>query len=703
MKSNNKESKLFFNWLLSWNPNLVYDRFVNNDVVRPSYSKIKGKTAFSLRKRKAYRNIMTLIEYDWRESTDCVMTRRWKCWTEWRDLYFYMLSPDWQQASILKAYQESNWHINCVAELTKPFCACECWSWQFQKTAWARWVKKISWYKWKIIWVNLWTTEEPNRVQRFVDEDWQEFSPWDYLYIKCWDSTANASAFWQVREIIKVNTDWTISLSSPFLWIIAPYTLENIEFEVYEDYWEVILYPTCNGMMMINPYNQYTSSVCWTQSSTTCIKSIIQNNWNIMYLNDRWFLSYSQWWMNNLYFNASSTLSLWPQVINAVNFKRNVIYFWNDFTWVVYQNILQDWTITYNQYQLSETKWVRSNNSYMVDDDAFIMLSNDKRLYSVSLVANGQYFELRMEDISDLFRWDLDLIQPWDEVYISKYHNEIRIHIVWGIIQDIDNRTKMLIFDKDYKFYHIHTVCCDKITKSCWDLFLWSWIFARCWYEDCWFTNAEWEYEWWSYYDQIISLTLWTLENNWTWIDPLRPKKISYLKTLIWPSIITDSTSISYTVDRDCYKWQYQIRDFKNCFIDNWNKAYQWLEIEPDECIIDDLQECQNIKQPCLWIELQEEETVCRCPLEKKDKQDYCICYKDNSYFLSDTYSIVSKYETKRSTIISIEWRAWWWDDIYYQWMVWRVHLLDYDNDYNENVIENEKCCYDTCEKKCVF
>ena len=697
-----QESKVYLNWLLGLNTNLIYHRFINNEIVKPSYSTIKGKTTFSLYKRKAYRNILTQHQYTWRDFTDCTKTRRGKCWTEWRDLYFYWVSPDWTAWVIFKAYQDASWRINCIVDITTPFCTCECGNNQFQKTTRARGIKKVSWYNWSIVRVNLGTEAEPNYVQRFVDDDWQTFTVWDYLYIKCWNSTALASAYNQVRTIATTNPDWTISLNAPFTWIIAPNELDGIEFEVYSEYGEVVLYPTCAGMMMLDPTNQHTSLVCWTSSVNSCIKSIIQNNWNILYLNSNGFLTYSQWWTNNLYFQSAQTLSLWPNVLWVANLKRNIIYFGNDFTWVVYPQTAQDGTTYYNQYSLSDTVWVRSPMSYYIDNEAMLMFANNKRLYTVTLVANWWSYELKLEDISDLFKWDLDLIDYWDEVYISKYNNEIRLHIIWKSIENLWGRTKMLIFDQDYKLYHIHTVCCSEVTKTCWDLFLWDWVFARCWFEDCWFPDENNNTIWTQFYDQVIEIFVWSNESNWTGVDLLRPKKVEYIKTSLWPSIITDSTMINYTQYRDCYMSEYSIRDFKTCSIDNWNKIAQWLEIEPDECMIDDLKECHNLARQCKGIEPQQEERVCKCPAEYKQNQDYCVCYKDNAYFLSPVHDIVTKPKPKRSKLVKVQWIAQNWDALYFEWMVMRIALMNYDDDYTNNLVENEKCCYTPCETKCI-
>lgn len=258
-----------------------------------------------------------------------------------------------------------------------------------------------------------------------------------------------------------------------------------------------------------------------------------------------------------------------------------------------------------------------------------------------------------------------------------------------------------MIFDQDYKFYHIHTVCCSEITKTCWDLFLWNGIFARCWYEDCWYPDEDNNTIWTQYYDQIIEIFVWSNENNGTGIDLLRPKKVEYIKTSLWPSIITDSTMINYTHYRDCYISEYSIRDFKTCSIDNWNKIAQWDEIEPDQCMIDDLKECHNIKRWCNGIKQQQEEMICKCPTEYEPKQDYCVCYEDNAYFLNPVHDIVTKPKTKWAKLVKVQWIAQNWDALYFEWMVMRVALQNYDDDYTINLVENEKCCYAPCETKC--
>ena len=733
--TNIKETEVIVSWKLAWKINQVYDKIVNNDIVWPAYLDWRSAGTFWLDKRKAYLNILANEDYSWREFTDLEAIRVWKCDDEWYHLYFYAVSPWWEDAQIIKSFLEPNGDMSCISQpiFDKPFCHCKCQANNFIKVNWPRGRKRIlpnwSTKSWTWVQINHLYTSTNEQEWRFADAFWSsansawnfwvDVNIWDYIYVYCsWSEVTNAIA-WQVRKII-----WYDSTTKELI-LDLPWNLttnitaiqqewDEAEYVIFSEWWETLVYATCSWLKSIHPDEWFHEvlPICWAETIwDTCITSLNYHNWRIHYINDKWWNVFSEKWYNQFAFDATNSVPLPPSTLNWVSFRNHIVYFWRDFTWAIYP-VTADNSV-YASYNVSDSIWLWNEWSYFVDENALLVVNSDKRFKAVSIVQNWSSVPyLQTQDITEYFSWDLDALQYWDKVYINKVWTEIRIHIIWREVSDwiitTGLRTKILILDTEYWVYHQHHICNAEVKKYLWYwLYWWTWVFARCWYMDWWRPDEYWTPQGSLFYTQYISIVLGDNNNSAFNFDSFSPKKLLYTKTMLWPSILTDWWSeMNYIQWRNWYKATYTIQDRENIeWINYWNKLFAWEEIEVTDCMIDDLLECQNIEDPCkYWVWDEYGDKYCNCPSEKKRLDDYCICYKDKSYFLSRLYPVENKKETKYSDIIKIEWKSTWWDRMYFMWFVSQLRIGQLTDDiYDNNTLSNNDCCAKKClPTKCI-
>lgn len=707
------------NWKLAWKPNILYHKIINNDIVKSAYSDKKQATNFALNKRLAYKNVLANPDYIGWQFTDCTSVMRWKCEDEWRDIYRYAIDPSWESAQIFKSYRWIDWEENCISVplFDTPICRCKCQANNFIKLLWPTWARRLlsnsqlysSTGVQKNVPTSIWSFQ-----WRFYDDSfstrnfWTAVQTWDYIYAYC-SSNSDWSWFaWQIRKIVWF--DWsTNEILTDVAWTLDANQLEwdEITYSIFSDWWEIIVYPICSWLMSLHPDGSWYTilPVCNAETNPdNCIWSLQEHDWSIHYLDDKWWNRYWWIWYDIFYFSDNQIVSTPATTIWTVSFRDHLVYFWYDFIWAIFRSTFYN-NADYQSLKLSDNFWIRSRYSYLVDDNSFLMVTSWKRLKSISVIQSWWEPQIKIDDVTDFFNGDLDKLNKWDEVYMSKVWSEIRIHIVWRELDDWDKitwrRTKMLILDTEYWLYHIHTVCCAEITRYCWWKYLWWWIYDRCWYQDCWYPNEYWITTWMSRYDQIIACFIWDNQNNNLWFDLFNPKKISYTKTMLWPSILTnDNTSLTYTQYRNWYKSKYILNEFENIkWVSDWNKVFAWEVIEPDECIIDDLLDCQNIDNECkYWMLDTRWPDRCNCEWEIMPQDDYCVCYNNKWYFLSNVYPVESKRESKRCDLIEIEWRSSMWDRMNFNGFVSRVSIGQITDDiYDDNTLENEDCCVKKC------
>ncbi len=82
MASDINNAKSYWNGKLAGKPNLLYNKFVNFDVVWPTYSHFwqrKKPTSFFLEKRKWYMNHVLTTRFEWWTVTDIVQLDESTC------------------------------------------------------------------------------------------------------------------------------------------------------------------------------------------------------------------------------------------------------------------------------------------------------------------------------------------------------------------------------------------------------------------------------------------------------------------------------------------------------------------------------------------------------------------------------------------------------------------------------------------------
>ncbi|HNG97198.1 MAG TPA: hypothetical protein PLW93_02895 [Candidatus Absconditabacterales bacterium] len=733
--TNIKETEVIVSGKLAGKINQVYDKIVNNDIVGPAYLDGRSAGTFGLDKRKAYLNILANEDYSGREFTDLEAIRVGKCDDEGYHLYFYAVSPGGEDAQIIKSFLEPNGDMSCISQpiFDKPFCHCKCQANNFIKVNGPRGRKRIlpngSTKSGTGVQINHLYTSTNEQEGRFADAFGSSAnSAWnfgvdvnigDYIYVYCSGSEVTNAIVGQVRKIIGYDST-TKELILDLPWNLTTNITaiqqegDEAEYVIFSEWGETLVYATCSGLKSIHPDEGFHEvlPICGAETiGDTCITSLNYHNGQIHYINDKGWNVFSEKGYNQFAFDATNSVPLPPSTLNGVSFRNHIVYFGRDFTGAIYP-VTADNSV-YASYNVSDSIGIWSEGAYFVDENALLVVNSDKRFKAVSIVQNGSSVPyLQTQDITEYFSGDLDALQYGDKVYINKVGTEIRIHIIGREVSDgiitTGLRTKILILDTEYGVYHQHHICNAEVKKYLgYGLYGGTGVFARCGYMDGGRPDENGTPHGTLFYTQYISVVLGDNNNSAFNFDSFSPKKLLYTKTMLGPSILTDGGSeMNYIQWRNGYKATYTIQDWENIErINNWNKLFAGEEIEVTDCMIDDLLECQNIEDPCKYgVGDEYGDKYCNCPSEKKRLDDYCICYKDKSYFLSRLYPVENKKETKYSDIIKIEWKSTGGDRMYFMGFVSQLRIGQLTDDiYDNNTLSNNDCCAKKClPTKCI-
>lgn len=682
----------YYDWRLNKDSNLLYNRFVNFDVIWPSYSESwwrKRPTSFFLKKRKWYTKSDNWIFIGW-YVTDIVEMPASSCW--WSDdswTYYHLVSKDKSMVRILFSKQCE------VYDIVYEWSRCECSTDKFIVTDFVKWSPKYISTVWNINWSSYWVqinktveTLSEWRLQDSYDDlniwSWKtKISIWDYVYVFWSTYWTDEAACWQVRQILwyerkNKNEDGkdTLLLSSPRLWINEKW--KNATYMIFPEWWKIVWWTTTDWLMLLHsPYEllstwvkDYTKPVI-TQTCQLavdvsgwqkCMKSIVENNWFIHILYDNWYNMYWQQWYNKFYFSLWQQNLLWPDTITTATFRSFLIWFWDRTINVSVP--LSTWL--YQSYPILDNVWIYWPSTFCYFQDSMYFLANDRRLYAISISAWSSWWTptLKLEDMSWLIKWDLDLIKEWDDVYLDADSRQLRIYINWKSDRSnkYNDKTKILIYEKDHWVRHEHHLWWIIIRwKKLWYV-LWDWLYRYCW-------RTDWE----QYINSYVDTFIWEHESS-SWFNMFQKKKLKWAKLLLWRWIYTSSTVLSV----DCKSWwytsQYNVSTFEDIeWVKQWNDVARWNEPTVKQCSIDAMSDHTYAKRECKWsrAKLWAVETTCWWCTDDIVHDDYQVCIDDVWYALSEIRSVyVPLEDLVESDLIRIRLISWEWDILVFWWML---------------------------------
>jgi hypothetical protein len=732
----------YWNGMLSqWTANGYYS-VVNFDIVAPTYSWYGQKqrnTSFYYKKRKWYNDVLPLaysIAYrDW-DISDIVTLNDSTC-SEWQCVNYIMLVnrrsgkmkiliQDCNDCEIIHDLCWTNWlDVDFCDE-----CFCDCQYDRFLKTDFVKWTPRIV-HEWSfpIYWVQEnWAN---GTVGYFYDSFFNWLIPsiqvWDWIYVygspnRTWDAVCG-----QARQVVWIERSTNPSDPSKYIlnavWTNLPDNKWiNWEYAVYPERWDVLVYPTCDWLKTIhaiqwqrnldthdvveNNIADVTTACSWF-SWDTCIYWVNEYWRKINILWSKWYNIF--WWLSydKFNFSADNLNYVWEDKLSQVVFRNFLVQFGKDNMNVIVYNT--DW-VSFS-YKLDGSLWIFSKTAFVTFQNSLYIIGSDKRMYAVDITSNWMnWYMLNLTDQSQQIKWDLELLQEWDEVNMSAdgKHLYIFINNKSSIFNSSNTKTRILKYYRDYNRWVTHDICCAVINRHTNWYFLWDSLFVQYINEttamytpyDCigYNPSAPWD---WSYINAYIEAFIWENEDWQTQFTTLAYKQIKWLKILLWKGIYTDWAS-KVVVDywNHWYKQQYVIDKFEHIDrIDKNNKLRQWEEITPDECALELLAECTNVVRPCQWQPdaNREYQQGKWCRPEAITTMDNCQCLDDVWFELSDVYNVfIDLQHLKKSELYKIKIMSTGWDEMVFGWMVAWVDTFDIATHDWENldVLNNgDDCC----------
>lgn len=730
--------KTYWNWRLAWTPNSVYNKFINLDVVWPTYSswwQRKKPTSFYLEKRKWYKNIaddniQANINWSWYIILDYARLNHSSFWM-WDFEYLIWRNASGATTLFRREYWDCwDWYVIGLST------SC---TWAFQgfittdfacgipknpnsvtpTTRNVKWVQMnagtaiIEWslYPWDAS--NLFRTTWSNCI-----------AEWDYAFVY-----SSSESCGLVRQVLSIEnkTVWTLwaqdtlNMSSSWTWILS--------WNVYADTgsattsffpqrWPVLMlvdwdeisiihsnynwytWVTPSGNPHITQLCDYTTNIKWGNNCVTNIAEYMQKI-NISF--QHW---YNMVWgagLDKMYFSLDWYNQVGVDKKTAVSFRNFLVFFWWDNIYTLVQQ--PTW---YNQwYQVHDTLWIFSRNAYTIHDNSLYFLASDRRLYAMSIVWKDWWYTANLEDMSSIVKWDLDMIKDWDDVYLNLDTTNLTITINSKKLDDDTeyNKTKKIIYRKDYWMRTEHHIDAYVTVKKG-RYFLGKWLFSYGWNKDWWDILSASDKT--VYYSAIVDAFVWEQENNWMDISAYARKKLNWAKVILWRGIYTDDNFI-VEVDQysQWYKRKYSVSNIES--IERVRENNDLIsgttdEIVPNICVTDDIQDYNTMSRECSAVnKIQDTITDCDWIVRVKRQDDYVTCVNDDGYASSELYTlrIPLNETTIESDLFRVRIYSKWWDNLVFGWMVIELEqqpIEQWDPDDRDILINDWCCSVDYCE-----
>lgn len=674
-------------WKIVWNPVDIYDHLENWDIIESPHTKRKNERWFFYVKRKSYQNIWNKAWVSTNEKwriTDVYYDNN--SWCSWWECYKYYYAVNTSRTKYVVLSRKC-W--TCDFNNIKEWNRCPCWEDRFFETLWPIDKKDGSYEVETAIYnENTFWYAHVNLSSLFTVDSG------DYIFIK-WISSWN-SICWQGRLILdKVPYTWdwpythTLQLSQPRTNVNAWETLH---------WWLSIITTWLSMIPSFVGDNTIQTIVDWQWSWTLCDfwcpLSVQQHNWTLTYLSEQWYNFYWWTWFDWWSISALNNNNVWRDKIQSVSFKNFLVFFWkNSISTIVFN---QEWTSSF-LYNLREDIWIHNRWAYALFDNGLYFIGSDKRIYWASITWQNWFFDLQTEDITKNVFMHMDLVQDNDEVYMASEWWRLYVFINW---RDDDrnsrtNKSKVLIYDKTYWQRLVHTICWESITWIKYWEFIWDDIYVYAW------RDWDWSFPKRNYVAKAEAI----LYNNnatelkdssWLPLDMFRRHKLVEWVFLLWMWKYTKENTYILVDKYDEYKYSraYWIDDNNNV-IKNWDDIMDWDIVRPDECFLNSLWKCDNVKNEYEWSHknYKAEKDYCAWVTERRIFEDYCIAYDDNAYALSPIHRFHINFDESYADYWRVSFICWWSDIAYFWWMILKT---DSETDF---FIDVDNFTWDCCDK----
>lgn len=603
--------------------------------------------------------------------TDVIKIDDTWCW--WWDCYrlYYQVSNDGSRYRVIRRECDDCDQLTFVQEWYR----CSCDSDKFTQIDYVRWdiVKEWIWEQ-SVVDMVTYKFADPSFIPTV---DWWDVQIWDYILFYSATDSDNPWQCWIYRQINGI-FNWYITLDTWYDWISATNAdtrkWVNVWYKIFRNVWPTAIWA---GDMWINVYHWWdnVTQMCWAR--WWCLTSITKHNNIIAVLTQQWYIHYAWIWENRLYFK-------WDDIIYVGTDKFSMVSYW-DFLVVAWYNKIKSVVFSdNNKYAYSydvwwtnyQDFWIYSKNAMSVFDNWLFVVGSDKRLYAAVIEWSKTKYYLKLTSQSDKIFNELDLLQEWDDVSVSAYQNKLYLFINWR--SDVDdyrlNKTKILIYNKDYKLRYTHIIPRWVINTCKYWLFLWDWLFQYVWDRDVYtlWTDED------NYihqtpirteiiFDIVNSENHWITNGAWNRVSLMNNKKIKRMKMLLWVGKYTDNTYIEIESFTAWYRFHKQLQWFNSEWIDNINKYYDgdYSSINISPCFLDRLSKADNMNNKCVDshanTDVREElhTPVCHWTwteqeihYDPKRFDDYAICYDDKWYQLSPINHIYVNPQLKYPAVL---------------------------------------------------
>lgn len=674
--SSSSISTSYWNGELVWSVNSLYRWLINVDPDTVPYIDKLSLSSFFLKSRKWYvgsllpRSLLAdKILMD--KTTDIVKVDTTWCW--WWDCYwlYYQVSDDKTQYRVVRRDCDDCDQITFVEEWTR----CSCDADKFIEIKYPIWWVIKEWYgKQKI---------EDSITYKFEDSTFQTIAEWwdvrvgDYILFYAEWTSDNPWQCWIYRQINGVFNGY-ITLDTWYDWVgenANDWYGVNVWYKIFRNVWPTVWRV---GNWWLNVYHwlsDITTQICWARWG--CIQSIVNHNNMVTVLTEQWYVHYSWIWENILYFNGLNTINVWTDKINMISYWDFLVVAWTNYIESIIFSEDNKYAYSYNIWWTAYEKfWIYSKDAMSVFDNGLFVIGNDKRLYVATIEWSTTKYYLKLTSQSDTIFNELDLLQEWDNVSLSSYQNKLYLFINGrGDVDDeLVNKTKILIYNKDYKLRYTHIIPRWVIHTCKYGIFLGDGLFQYIWDRDI--------YMLWTEEDNFIHQTPikseiifdivnsenhWIVNGNGNRVSLMTNKKLKRMKSLLWMWKYTDNTYIEIESFTAWYRFHKRINWFNSDWIDNINEYYDgsYSNINIAPCFTDRLSSSDNMNNKCNGshanTDVREElhTPVCHWTsteqlihYEPKRFDDYAICYNDKWYQLSPIQHIYINPQIKYPAIL---------------------------------------------------
>lgn len=498
----------------------------------------------------------------------------------------------------------------------------------------------------------------------------------------------------------------------------------NAWYSVYPERWEVVSYMTCLWLTTIHSLHRYRDANTWEViedfvsdrttacswfNSDICVYSVTEFNWRINMLGSSGYNIF--WWYSydKLSFSVDNQNYVWSDKVSQAVF-RNFLVSFSDRGMSV---IVYDANWNSFAYPLDSSIGIFSPHAYQVFQNSLYIVWTDKRLYSCDISSwwAWAWYMLSLTDQSQAIRWELELMQHWDDINLYNDGNKLMIFLNNKTNREDskNTKTKILIYHRDYNRRVSHHICNFVVNGKSWDYYIWDSLYLPLYnfpynkdYDTNRTPNTTWDPNPWKFFTAYIEAYIWENEDwsNWK-LSTFALKAPVRAKITLWKWLYTDwSTKFILDYWSHWRQEQYQIDKVEHIErIESNNIAAMWWEVLPPECVLKSMSECSNVVRECSKSNKKEWWTYFsrNCKEEEDFFNDNCICVDDKWFALSDIYNVVVKLDhIKKSELFKIRIVSEWWDLMTFWWMiVWlQVNDISVHDVDNEDLLNNgDSCC----------